>query len=77
LRCIEADIERRGDCCEFFIIKVINSLHLRILVGHATQDRAERPGIVDRKHRLQHGATLLKVDCFEEEAGLRHVGSSS
>jgi hypothetical protein len=76
LRYVEADVEPRSYGCEFLFIEVVNALQFRIVVGQGTQDSAERSGIVDTKHGLQNRAPLLTVKCFEQEAGLRHVGSS-
>jgi hypothetical protein len=76
LRCIEVDIEFRGDGRKLFIIKQVVLLQLRIVVGRSTQNRTERPGIADREHGPQNRTPLLAVECDEDEAGLRHVGSS-
>src|SRR3954449_12053873 len=61
-----------NDGCELFIIQKVSLFELGVVVGHSSQNCAERLGIVDRKHRLQNGTPLLTVECFDQELSLRH-----
>src|SRR5882672_2644359 len=65
-------MECRNDGCELFIIQKVSLSQLRVVVGHSSQNCAERFRIVDTKHRLQNGTPSLTVECFDQELGLRH-----